>query len=168
MSGERTYPDAWKPTKEGGPGDTLEGRVVALTEGFGHDGAPCPIVTVKDADGVDHAVWLWHTTLRAELVKLRPEIGELLRLIYDGKRQSAAGHGYHVYTVEMPERPTGPSWTWDSLEAESGSEPHGPPKPPAESDDKALPFGPMAEKLAPFSRKEQSAKPDESDESVPF
>jgi hypothetical protein len=110
VTDERSFPEAWVPTKAG---DSVEGDFVRLVSGYGKSGDVCPVVVLCDADGVEHAVWLWHLVLRSDFAKLRPELGEHVRVDYLGTAESAAGRRYHRYAVET-NRPT--QLGWDDLD----------------------------------------------------
>ena len=45
--------------------------------------------------------------LRNELVRLKPKIGDVVVIVYRGKREPASGtgSGYHAYSVVLPDRP---------------------------------------------------------------
>lgn len=104
------FPATWIASEDG---DEIAGKFVRLDSGFGKDGAECPIV-VLEADGSEWGVWLWQKVLRNQFKRLRPKAGELVRVVYRGKRRGER-FTYHDFDVTAPERESrGPDW--DSLD----------------------------------------------------
>jgi hypothetical protein len=131
VSGDTAFPESWVPSQAG---DCVEGAFVRLDEGYGRDGDVCAIVILRDSDGVEHGIWLWHLVLRSDFARLKPEVDEVVTVTYLGKRKSATGRAYHSYNVHADRES---QLTWDDLEAESTNESL--PKPLAEDDD-SVPF----------------------------
>ena len=100
------YAEAWSPE----PGGTIAGTVVSIDARDGGYG-PCPIVTIATVEAFI-AFHAFHSVAKNELAKLRPQVGEKLVIVYNGKRNSKSGRGsYHSYSVSMPDRPkTDFSW----------------------------------------------------------
>ena len=86
------YPESWKPQ----PGDTLVGEVVGwetvTLRKAGEEPRDVDVLTLRDADNVEHAVWCFHQVLKADLVgKCSP--GDLVAISYVGKVAKASGEG---------------------------------------------------------------------------
>ena len=125
---ERQYPESWVPES---PGDTIAGEFVRLDAGTTSYGEQA-IAVLRTSDGAERGIWLLHAVLRGEFAKQRPRPGELVLVRYDGKRESAAGHSYASYRVEVDREQRAPDW--DSLTAEDDG------TPAAEQDDGDIPF----------------------------
>src|SRR5215207_7993353 len=74
------FPEAWQPK----PGDQLIGGVTDVDERDGEYGL-YPIVCVLTDDGDEFAVHGFHTVLRNEFAKQRPEVGDRIGIAYHGK-----------------------------------------------------------------------------------
>jgi hypothetical protein len=72
---EAELPPAWRPDlrAEGHP-EQLLGEFVGerVVHGKGYSGGPCTVVVIRERDGREHAVWLWHQVLRDEWEAQRP------------------------------------------------------------------------------------------------
>lgn len=112
------WPEAWIPE----PGDQLIGTFRELRPGQTSYG-PCLIMVVQPTDVTQPpvAVWLLHAALKSEMDKLRPPVGSLVAIRYEGKRQPASGVGqpYDAYRVAI-EREDGSLADWDALSRGSG------------------------------------------------
>lgn len=89
---------AYKPERAG---ESVEGEIVALdVTGSEYTTDDIPVITLKDADGNFRGVRGYHTTLRRDLEKLNIQVGDLLAIRYDGKKQTKDGkRSFHAYTV---------------------------------------------------------------------
>jgi hypothetical protein len=110
-------PTTWRPndTDKAHP-RLLVGELVRVDEGHTAYG-PARIVVLRDGDGRDWSVWLLHAVLKQEFAKLRPRIGELVAVKYNGAvepRDSRAG--YESYTVVVDRADDAADW--DSLEGD--------------------------------------------------
>jgi hypothetical protein len=99
---DRDFADAWRPD----PGGKLVGEIVELGSRAGYNDELYPIVTVRRDDGVELAAHCFHTVLRNELAKIRPQVGQRIAIRYEGERQGADGksryHAYRVATDSVP------------------------------------------------------------------
>lgn len=87
-----TYAEGWRPE----PGDIVDGTVIALDIGYSNFGE-YPILTLETSDG-NVAVHAFHHALRSRLEKIRPAIGDHLKIKYEGKKKNKAGTlEYHNY-----------------------------------------------------------------------
>ncbi len=92
---DQDFAPAWRPE----PGGKLVGTVTDLSEREGYDGDPYPILTVRTESG-EYAVHAFHTVLRNELARIRPQVGTELGIKYEGKKATGNGRGtYHSYRV---------------------------------------------------------------------
>lgn len=103
------FAEGWKPE----PGDILEGRITSIDTGTNEYGT-YPIVTIERDDGSSGAVHCFHTALRSQFARLRPQIGMKVGVKYLGKQQAknpVAGRSeYANYRVIMPEGGGGYNW----------------------------------------------------------
>src|SRR6266545_1408018 len=67
------------------------------------DGKDVPIVTLEVGD-VPRSLWLTYTVLKSQFARLRPEVGEVVRVEYLGSREGTSAE-YHNFKVTAPERP---------------------------------------------------------------
>lgn len=74
--------------------------------------------TLSDADGKDTdelvSVWLFNTALESQFKKVRPEIGELIKIEYRGERDSKAGNTYQDFKIVSLDKPA-EKLSWDVL-----------------------------------------------------
>ena len=88
----------WKGEKAG---DTIAGRVTATdstTSEYTTD--PIPVVYLETDGGGVQSVTAFHTTLRNDIKKLNLQVGDLLAIRYEGKKQTKDGkREFHAYTV---------------------------------------------------------------------
>jgi hypothetical protein len=138
-------PESWRPE----PGDTLVGAVVRweLAQPIERNNfsRACDICVVRDGEGHEHAVWLWHWKLRAELVgdpnripdgdtsTFTAQAGDFVAIRFQGKRPKTDGSGETVanYSIAI-----------DKNEAPIES---GPAESPLDSD---IPFAPTVDGVA--------------------
>jgi hypothetical protein len=111
---EREFPEAWIP-KEGPP--TIVGQFRRLEEATTQFGTS-KIVILETEDGVERAVWLFHSVLRQEFARAKPKPGELVAVHHQGRKVSGSGQSYESYRV-LVQRDEAQA-DWDSLGRESG------------------------------------------------
>ncbi len=97
------FAPGWKPSES----SELAGEITEIStrdRGYG----AYPIITILEDDGNKLAFHAMHSVARRELGKLRPEVGERISVVYDGKKTPRSGRGsYHGYTIAM-DRPATP------------------------------------------------------------
>lgn len=97
-------PEGWRPS----PGDQLIGTVLDIdtrTSDYGE--GVYPLLLVETTDDKLYAVHAFHTVLKSELARRRPNIGDRIGIRYSGIPD---GKKYEHYRVEL-ERPTvAPDW----------------------------------------------------------
>ncbi len=115
---EHDLAPAWRPDQE--DPDILIGEVVSIEAGSSDYGT-YPLIVVRQDDGTEKAIHAFHTVLRNELVKQRPQIGERLGVKYLGKMQAAEGSKYGSYIGYRAkvERAAGLEFNWDRMGADS-------------------------------------------------
>lgn len=114
---EQERPASWVPKREG---DEIVGELVRFDRGKTAYGEQV-IAVLRTPEGVERSVWLLHAVLRQEFAKLQPELGELVLIRYEGKREPEGdGSSYQHYRLEV-EREDGPI-DWSELGAEAESE----------------------------------------------
>jgi hypothetical protein len=71
------------------PGDTIEGELLNLTStDFGGTADPVPVLTIRTSDG-PREVTASQTVLVSRLVESGPEVGDQIRIRYDGDSDKA-------------------------------------------------------------------------------
>jgi hypothetical protein len=90
------FAPAWMPKA----GDVLEGTVASIDSGNSAYGV-YPIVTVEQEDGEKRAVHCFHTTIRGQLGRIQPKVGDPIGIKYLGKKQSSTNKDrkYDAYRV---------------------------------------------------------------------
>jgi hypothetical protein len=137
----KDYPDTWRAEKEG---DSIVGAFVGLDRASTAFG-PCIVATIATKDG-PRTVWLLQETLRSQFSKARPAEGELVAILYMGKRaaknptpgKAAEYHDYRV-TVDRADTAAG-GISWDELGGDTPAEPAD-DTPPAAASQGDLPAG---------------------------
>jgi hypothetical protein len=94
---------AWIPT----PGTTMTARFIALRKGgIDSEYGVYPILTVEDAESGEFvSVHAFHTLLKNKILEMRPALGDVMTLHYEGtrpsKRLDKKGDpiDYHLYYV---------------------------------------------------------------------
>jgi hypothetical protein len=109
---EQQYPPAIDP-KAG----TVEGIVEGFDQAPTRFAANAIIVRLRDKDGHVGSLWLTSTVLKSQFSKVRPKVGENVRVTYLGMREGANG-SYHDYRVEASGRPPFQP-NWDALSGDS-------------------------------------------------
>jgi hypothetical protein len=114
--------EGWRPEA----GDYVLGTVVAVDTREG-DYGPYPYVEIEKADGSIVGVHGFHTVLKNELARTKPEVGDTLGVKYFGKVATKPGSKYdsfEKYRV-VHERTSGAREDkpdWGSMEADAKSE----------------------------------------------
>ena len=140
---EAGLPAAWRPDQE--DADLLVGKVVDIQRGTS-DYEPYPLLVIEAEDGTEKAVHGFHTVLKNELLRQRPQIGERIGIKYLGEQATKPGSKFKSfigYRVKV-DRDSG-EFDWNTIgqideqpEAEAATqEPDMPTSPVAEDD---IPF----------------------------
>lgn len=121
---------AWRPDPE----DKLVGTVVEVDERVS-DYGPYPLLIVETEDGDEVAVHAFHTVLKNELARKRPQPGDTIGIVYRGKDED---RGYERYRVVLDRVQATAGIDWDahqvSSEAEIFAAGDTEPKPPPPTD----------------------------------
>lgn len=97
--------ESWNP-RELGPGATLKGAVVTVTE-YENEYGVAPVLVVK-AEGEPPRLLRWvafGTVAQRELARQNPQPGDLIGVRYEGKPE---GKNYDVFRIiiDRPDRPS--------------------------------------------------------------
>jgi hypothetical protein len=117
---EAGLPSAWRPDQD--DPDLLVGEVIEIEVGsseYGH----YPIIVIRKEDGEEKAVHGFHTVLRNELMKHKPNVGERVGIKYLGDVETKPGSkfkSFKGYRVKV-EREKAATFNWSSF-GESASE----------------------------------------------
>lgn len=137
-------PAAWRPDKE--DEDKLIGEVVDIQMGTS-DYEPYPLLVIRLDDGSEKAVHGFHTVLKNELLRQKPQIGERIGIKYLGEQETKPGSKFKSfigYRVKV-ERESG-TFDWSKVgQPEAEDEAYRAPEPepvtvPADAGDDSLPF----------------------------
>ena len=108
---------AWRPDQE--DADILIGKIVSIDVGTS-DFDPYPLLVIEQDDGEEKAVHAFHTVLKNELLKQKPQIGERIGIKYLGEVATKPGSKFKSfigYRVKV-ERAAGATFDWGSINAE--------------------------------------------------
>lgn len=111
---EEPLPESWQPKAAG---DELVGKFVRLDRGATSYG-PCWIVVLESLKkpGEFASIWLFHTALKNQFNKARPEVGELILVRYEGKRTpKGGGQDYHDWKVLTEGGGQHGGFSWDEF-----------------------------------------------------
>ena len=120
----KDYPEAWIPESEG---ESLAGIFVGLDKSrtpFGDSW-----IVVLDVNGTKRSVWLLHEALRSQFLQARPIEGELVAIVYRGKRKAknptpGRSETYHDYRVAVDRGGgTAGEATWETIAGEEPATP---------------------------------------------
>jgi hypothetical protein len=116
---ETEYPPAVKTALDQAPGNSLSGTIEGFDTGPSKFGRDVVIATVKiTEDGTGEyetgdvvSLWLSSTVLRSQFSQLKPKVGELVKVVYGGKKIGVDAE-YKNYRVTAPDRPPfEPDWS---------------------------------------------------------
>ena len=109
--------EAWRPE----PGDVVVGVIRDIDERMTQYGS-CPVLVIEDED--QHkvvSVWAFHTVLRNELARHRPQVGERIAIRRLEDAESEAGR-YKRYRVLM-ERDKPQTFDWGRVDPQGSDVP---------------------------------------------
>jgi len=116
---ETEYPPAVNVALDQAAGNHFSGTVEGFDTGPSKFGKDVVIATIKIAeDGTGEykagdvvSLWLSSTVLRSQFSQLKPKVGELVKVVYGGKKVGIDAE-YKNYRVTAPERPPfEPDWS---------------------------------------------------------
>ena len=120
MSDSTDFPAAWRFKSDDGDADgpVFLGRFTGVLETAPSSYGDVPVARFIHADsGQEYSIWIFNKSLQDQLSKLRPEVDELVKIEYLGKKISKSSKfSYQSFRASAPERPVVPL-TWDSLGA---------------------------------------------------
>jgi len=85
---------AWRPDQE--DPSVLIGTVVDIQQGTS-EYEPYPLLVVEQDDGTEKAVHGFHTVLKNELIRQRPQIGERIGIKYLGEQATKPGSKFKSF-----------------------------------------------------------------------
>jgi len=91
---ESGLPSAWRPDQE--DSDTLIGEVVDIQVGTS-DYDPYPLIVIRTDLGEEKAVHGFHTVLKNELLRKKPQIGERIGIKYLGEQKTKPGSKFSSF-----------------------------------------------------------------------
>jgi hypothetical protein len=91
---ESGLPSAWRPDKE--DPDILIGKVVSIEQGTS-DYEPYPLIVIEQDDGEEKAVHGFHTVLKNELIRQKPQPGERIGIKYLGEQPTKPGSKFKSF-----------------------------------------------------------------------
>ena len=113
-----TSAEGWKPEK----GEVIVGTVIDV-EFFTGEYGTYPIITVETTDGQEVNIHGFHTVLKNEIVKKRPQAGDKIAVAYHGKKEGKrGGAAYESYALRLKREEGQDPTPWDEMEAESHQE----------------------------------------------
>jgi hypothetical protein len=98
-----SFPEPWKPTTAG---EKLIGELTDVDMRDSEYGEPYPILTVlSEADGQEYAWHAFHTMARNAVAKKKPQIGEIIGIVYAGVGEAQPGMNAPVRWRLLVDRP---------------------------------------------------------------
>ena len=91
---ESGLPSAWRPDQE--DPDTIIGKVVDIQVGTS-DYDPYPLIVIQQDDGSEKAIHGFHTVLKNELLRNKPQIGERIGIKYLGEQETKPGSRFKSF-----------------------------------------------------------------------
>ena len=91
---EQGLASAWRPDQD--DPDTLIGEVVEIAVGTS-DYDPYPLVVVRKDDGEEKAVHAFHTVLKNEILRQKPQVGERVGIKYLGEQKTKPGSKFSSF-----------------------------------------------------------------------
>src|SRR5687767_466240 len=91
---ESGLPSAWRPDQE--DPDLIIGEVVDIQVGTS-DYDPYPLIVIKQDDGEEKAIHGFHTVLKNELLRQKPQIGERIGIKYLGEQATKPGSKFKSF-----------------------------------------------------------------------
>lgn len=117
---------AWRPDQ--GDPDVLLGVVTEISWGTS-DYAPYLIVTVRQEDGEEKAIHAFHTVLRRELERQKPNIGERIGVKYLGEQEAKnSKYGKFIGYRLKVDRAAG-AFDWNQVAPTDEPDPYAAPEP---------------------------------------
>lgn len=118
MSDSVDFPRAWKFHSDEGDADgaVFLGRFTGVLEqGETSYGAKPVARFVEEESGEEVSIWLFNQSLLDQLSKLAPEVDELVKIEWHGKKRSkSTGRNYQSFKATAPERQV-QALSWGSL-----------------------------------------------------
>lgn len=116
---------AWRPDQS--DPDKLVGKVieiVAASSSYSDD--PYPILVVRKEDGEEKAVHAFHSVLKREILKQRPQVGEEIGIKFLGEVKPKNGANPYIgYVVKIEREPGAFNWNaFGAPEAEPADDPY--------------------------------------------
>lgn len=94
----RDFPQPWVAEN---PDDEIAGELLRYERGNTRSYGEKWIAVLRTPEGEERSVWLLHTVLNNQFARLKPKVGELVLIRYQGKREGAGGSTYDDYRVEI-------------------------------------------------------------------
>ena len=105
-------PEAVKLTEEN---PRFAGEFLRVEKGHTEYGESL-IAILRDPEGNERSLWLFHTALRSGFIKQKPQPGERVAVAYKGKVKGSNGFNYEKYVVVV-DREKAPA-DWDTVAKE--------------------------------------------------
>lgn len=104
---QRPRGSAWIPSDDD---PSIVGRLIDVEEGVTDYGS-AKIAVLEMADGGERRVWLFHQVLKGEFIRLKPKIGDLVAISYQGRQATVDGEREFVdYRVVVGRTNDDPDW----------------------------------------------------------
>lgn len=83
------------------PGETVIGDVTGVTLGEDLNGRPCPVISLRTDDGDDRIISASQAMLKGEMARLRPVVGDRIKVSFDRTEKRDGGKTLKVFTVAV-------------------------------------------------------------------
>lgn len=98
----------------------LVGEFIRVDSGPSEYG-PVPIVVLRDKDGEELGLWLFHAVLKNQFAQKSPKVGAIVGVRYLGESMGGSGRKYHNYRVEVWSDAEAQDFDWSILTDEDAS-----------------------------------------------
>ncbi len=82
-------------------GQSVEGKLVGVTQGTDFNGAPCPQLEIETESGTK-TVTCGQADIKAKVIALRPAAGQRIRIDFSAVKPTASGFKKKIFDVQYP------------------------------------------------------------------
>lgn len=93
------------------PGVPVAGTITAKAVGSDFNGNPCPQLSIRTPEGTDHKINAGQANLKAQLMALKPNVGDRIEITWSSNEKAAKGEK-KIFTIrhEAATAAAGPKW----------------------------------------------------------
>lgn len=114
---DKGFAQGWRPEV----GDKITGTITEISEMESQFGGTYPIVVVATDNGDEVAVHAFHTVLKANIARQRPQVGDRIGIKYFGRDEHKGYENYRV-VVERAQPGQAAEPNWDAMQKQAEGE----------------------------------------------